>query len=99
MRRIVDYREFTFYKTHFLLILSHRPTPDGKIFNSFYAPSTLISGYDIYIDMEQSGNDIHRYLFHEIVEILLQTVEGESKGEAHLMASRAEEKYFGERDL
>ena len=63
---------------------------------AFYAGSTLIDGYDIYILKALPKAERDRQLFHEILEANLRS-QGFEQEEAHAITLGEEEKVYGGR--
>lgn len=85
---ISDYQGFSFESTNFNIIVMEEDNHGDP----FFAESTLISGYDIYIPHARSEKD-KRILFHEIMECLLID-QGIPQKEAHITTKAEEQKIF-----
>jgi hypothetical protein len=94
--KVSNERFFKVCGIDFYLLTMDGPTEDDDQWNAFFSQSTLIDGFDIYLNILQEDKQLRRCLFHEIIEALWIS-KGKQGNEAHQIALIQEIEYFGER--
>lgn len=92
-----DYEQFEYNGTNFLLIFDKEGESPQEVDGVEYFASTKIDGFDIYLLETLPKKEQKRRLFHEILECNLLG-QGLDTRTAHEIATKNEQKIFGERE-
>jgi hypothetical protein len=101
--KLLNSFEFSYNGSNYLIILVTQEdiinsieAGDEYAEENFYSRSTEIAGWDLYIKDSIKDTERKRVLFHEILETNLVD-QGFETQEAHNIALKEEEKFFGSR--
>ncbi len=91
-----SYETFSYNGSNYLIIPLDQNDIESNDDEAWFAASTAISGWDIYILTSLPAEERRRKMFHEVLECYL-IEHGLSRKDAHDMSRIEEEKLFGQR--